>query len=72
MAAPHVAGSIALIWQAKPSLKGNITATQQLMQLNTVPGHYQSVHSCGLTPSNRPDNNFGWGLLNILRAVQAP
>src|SRR6185312_9410339 len=36
MAAPHLAGSIALVWQAKPSLRGNITATQQLLQLNTV------------------------------------
>ncbi len=72
MAAPHVAGSIALLWQAKPSLIGNIDKTQQLLQLNTVPGHYQSIHHCGTLPSNRPDNDFGWGLLNILRAVQAP
>jgi len=71
MATPHVAGSIALLWQAKPSLKGNIDKTQQLLQLNTVPGHYQTLHNCGVTSSNRPDNNFGWGLLNILRAVQA-
>ncbi len=72
MATPHVAGAIALLWQAKPSLVGNIDKTQQILQLNTVPGHYQSIHNCGITPSNRPDNNFGWGLLNILRAVQAP
>ncbi len=72
MAAPHVAGSIALLWQAKPSLIGNIDKTQQILQLNTVPGHYQSIHHCGTLPSTRPDNDFGWGLLNILRAVQAP
>jgi serine protease AprX len=71
MAAPHLAGSIALLWQAKPSLIGNIDRTQQILQLNTVPGHYQTLHNCGVTPSNRPDNNFGWGLLNILNAVQA-
>ena len=72
MAAPHIAAAVALVWQAKPSLKGNINQTQQLLQLNTVPGHYVSIHNCGNTPSNRPDNNFGWGVLNILRAVQAP
>ncbi len=72
MAAPHVAASVALLWQAKPSLIGNIDRTQQLLQLNTVPGHYVSLHTCGVTLATRPDNNFGWGLLNILRAVQAP
>jgi serine protease AprX len=71
MAAPHVAGSIALLWQAKPSLIGNIDKTQQVLQLNTVPGHYQSIHHCGTFLSLRPDNDFGWGLLNILNAVQA-
>ena len=71
MAAPHVAGSVALLWQAKPSLIGNIDRTQQILQLNTIPGHYQSLHHCGTLPSNRPDNDFGWGLLNILLAVQA-
>lgn len=72
MATPHVAGAIALLWQAKPSLKGNIDKTQQVLQLNTNPGHYVSIHNCGTLLSNRPDNNFGWGVLNILRAVQAP
>jgi serine protease AprX len=71
MATPEVAGSIALLWQAKPSLVGNIDKTQQVLQLNTVPGHYQSIHHCGTFLSLRPDNDFGWGLLNILNAVQA-
>jgi serine protease AprX len=71
MATPHVAAAVALLWQAKPSLKGNIDKTQQVLQLNTLPGHYQSIHHCGTLPSNRPDNDFGWGLLNILLAVQA-
>jgi serine protease AprX len=72
MATPHVAAAVALLWQAKPSLVGNIDKTQQVLQLNTNPGHFVSLHSCGVTLSNRPDNNFGWGVLNILRSVQAP
>ena len=71
MATPHVAASVALLWQAKPSLKGDIDTTQRLLQQNTVPGHYVSIVSCGITPGNRPNNVFGWGLLNILSAVQA-
>ena len=72
MATPHIAGAVALLWQAKPSLVGNIDTTQRLLQQNTNPGHYVSIHNCGTTLSNRPDNNFGWGVLNILRTVQAP
>ena len=73
MAAPHLAGSIALMWQAKPSLVGNIDKTQQVLQINTVAGHIQNIVNCGgARLSVRPDNTFGWGLLNILKAVQAP
>ncbi len=72
VAAPHVAAAVALLWQAKPSLRGDINRTQQVLQLNTLPGQYPTIVSCGRTPSNRPNNNFGWGILNILNAVQAP
>ena len=72
MATPHVAASVALLWQAKPSLKGDIDTTQRLLQQNTNVGHYVSIVSCGITPGNRPNNVFGWGVLNILQAVQAP
>jgi subtilisin family serine protease len=72
MAAPHLAASIALLWQAKPSLKGDIDTTQRILQQNTTPGHFVSIVGCGVTPGNRPNNQFGWGLLNILNAVQAP
>jgi hypothetical protein len=30
MAAPHLAGGIALLWQAKPSLKGNIDQSETI------------------------------------------
>jgi subtilisin family serine protease len=72
VATPHVAGAVALLWQAKPSLKGDINRTQQVLQLSTIPGAFPTIVSCGVTPGNRPNNNFGWGILNILNAVQAP
>jgi subtilisin family serine protease len=72
MATPHVAGAVALLWNAKPSLIGDIDTTQRLLQQNTNVGHYVSIVSCGITPGNRPNNVFGWGVLNILYAVQAP
>ena len=72
VATPHVAGAVALLWQAKPSLKGNIDRTQQVLQVSAIPGQNQTIVNCGVTTLGRPNNNFGWGILNILRAVQAP
>ena len=73
MATPHVAGGIALVWQAKPNLKGNIDATQTLISKNANPAVSQSFNQhCGITQGNLPNNIFGWGLLDLLKAVQAP
>jgi subtilisin family serine protease len=71
MAAPHVAGGVALLWQAKPSLVGNITRTEWYLTQNAK--HVTSAQSCSsFHGSAVPNAVFGWGLLDILKAVQAP
>jgi len=70
MATPHIAGSIALLWQAKPSLVGNIDATELLLEKKAV--HIKTVETCGGTQGKVPNNVFGYGVLNIYRAVTAP
>jgi serine protease AprX len=70
MATPHIAGSIALLWQAKPSLKGNIDATEKLLERKAV--HLKTTQTCGGTQGKVPNNVFGYGVLNIYRAVIAP
>lgn len=70
MAAPHVAGGIALLWQAKPSLIGDITATEKV--LNRTAHHMRSTQDCGGSGQLIPNNIFGWGIINLLSAVQAP
>ena len=71
MATPHVAGGIALLWQAKPNLIGNIAATEALLTKKAV--HLKTTETCGGIPANKvPNNTFGYGLLNIYRAVIAP
>ncbi|MGC2110804.1 MAG: S8 family serine peptidase [Candidatus Korobacteraceae bacterium] len=71
MAAPHLAGGVALLWQAKPSLKGNIDASQQAFQ--SAAQHLTTSQATGFCrgPSFRKDNTFGYGLLNLLQAVQS-
>jgi serine protease AprX len=70
MAAPHVAGGLALLWQAKPNLDGNIDATE--LKMEQTAQHLTDVQASGFCrgPSFLKDNTFGYGLLNLLRAVQ--
>jgi serine protease AprX len=72
MAAPEIAGAVALLWQAKPSkYNGNITATENVMTQTAT--HITSTQSCGSYHGTAiPNAVFGYGLLNILTAVQAP
>jgi serine protease AprX len=70
MAAPHVAGGVALLWQAKPSLVGDINQSE--LKMEQTAQHLTDVQASGYCrgPSFRQDNTFGYGLLNLLNAVQ--
>ena len=70
MATPHIAGGVAMIWQAKPVLIGDIDGTERLLTRAAV--HMKSTQNCGGSGQRIPNNIFGWGILNLLRAVQAP
>lgn len=66
MAAPHIAGVVALIYSAKPSLIGDPDATEQLIE-----GTAQHVSSSECSSSGSfPNNLYGWGLANAARAVR--
>jgi len=71
MAAPHVAGGIALLWQARPSLKGDITQSEAAIEHTAQ--HLTAAQAVGVCrgPSFLHDNTFGYVLLNLLQAVQA-
>jgi len=70
MAAPHVAAGVALIWQAKPSLVGNIDATEALLETTAL--HKKTAETCGGTQKKIPNNTYGYGLINLYKAVTAP
>jgi subtilisin family serine protease len=66
MATPHVAGIVALMWSAAPTLRGNVGATKKI--LNST-GHPVSNLACGGT---KGDNNvWGHGRVDALAAVTA-
>jgi subtilisin family serine protease len=70
MAAPHLAGGVALLWQAKPALIGDINKTENTFNRTSFP--LRSSQDCGGSGQKVPNNVYGWGLLNLLKAVKAP
>jgi len=68
MASPHLAGAVALIWSAAPSLIGDIANTRALLDQTAID---TSDLTCGGTAAN--NNVWGEGRLNAFAAVdQAP
>ncbi|WP_089006489.1 S8 family serine peptidase [Micromonospora viridifaciens] len=68
MASPHVAGVVALLWSAAPSLERDIAATRAVLDGSAVD---TADLTCGGTSGN--NNVWGQGKLDALAAVtQAP
>jgi len=69
MAAPHVAGVVALLWSAAPWLRGQVAETEDILRASAQP--ISTVQTCGGVPANAtPNNTFGYGMVNAEAAVQ--
>src|SRR5213075_1177382 len=64
MATPHIAGAIALLWNAIPSLRHQLTASRDALNNSAV---HISDTQCG--DAGPPNNVYGWGRVDILAAV---
>jgi len=68
MASPHVVGAVALLWSAIPTLKGDITATVNIFKESAT--SKTSTQNCGgISGQTIPNNTFGYGHLNIYKAI---
>jgi serine protease AprX len=69
MAAPHVAGTVALLWSAFPGLRGKVAETEAILRetANHLPGDPSDLCSPG-GPSGSPNYEYGYGLLNVQAA----
>ncbi len=65
MATPHIAGAMALLWSAIPSLQNQIDASRTA--INDA-AHFISSTQCG--DAGPPNNVYGWGRVDILAAVE--
>ncbi len=68
MASPHVAGVVALIWSANPSLVGDIETTRMIITASTQPytGYLPACSGVDQIPSTA----VGYGILDAYAAVQ--
>ena len=64
MATPHIAGAMALLWSAIPSLRHQLTASRDALNNSAV--HIDSTQ-CGA--AGPPNNVYGWGRVDIFAAV---
>jgi subtilisin family serine protease len=64
MATPHIAGAMALLWSAIPSLQNQIDPSRAA--LNNAAVHINSTQ-CG--SAGPPNNVYGWGRVDIFAAV---
>jgi subtilisin family serine protease len=64
MATPHIAGAMALLWSAIPSLQNQIDASRAVLNNAAV-----TIASTQCGTAGPPNNVYGWGRVNILAAV---
>ncbi len=69
MAGPHVAGVVALIISANPSLAGQVDQIESIIKQSAVAK--TTDQDCGVTPgTTTPNNTYGHGRIDALAAVQ--
>lgn len=75
MAAPHVAGAVALLWSANPQLIGDYAATYAILTSTALPitsdPRYMGSAHAACRPDTVPNNIYGYGRLDALAAVAA-
>ena len=64
MATPHVAGAVALLWSERPTLRHDVTMTENILNDSAV-----HISSTACSSSGSPNNTYGYGRIDVLAAV---
>ncbi|CAA6824269.1 MAG: Peptidase S8 [uncultured Aureispira sp.] len=71
MAGPHVAGAVALLINAKPSLAGNVDSLETLLEMTADTVYTYKDDTCGTTTQLVfPNNMVGYGRINLYKALE--
>lgn len=68
MSGPHVAGLVALVLSANPDLIGEVATVEQIIQQTAR--FSADTFGCTLDPQARPNNTYGWGIVDARAAVE--
>jgi len=68
MAGPHVAGVVALMWSANPSLVGDVEQTERILVESAA--NYEGYLPACVNGREVPNNGFGYGVLDAYEAVR--
>ncbi|NOZ49649.1 MAG: S8 family serine peptidase [Chloroflexi bacterium] len=68
MASPHAVGVIALLLSAAPQLRGQTDLIKAIIRQSADP---VIDYVCGAEAGGRPNNRFGWGIVNARRAIES-
>jgi subtilisin family serine protease len=71
MAGPHTAALVGLMWSANPALTGFVEETIQIIKDTAVPLTGQGGSNCGGDYDTGPNNDWGYGTIDALAAVNA-
>ena len=71
MAGPHVTAMIGLMWSANPALQGLVDITYEIIEQTAVPLTGEEGSGCGGDYLDGPNNDWGFGTIDALAAVQA-
>src|SRR5207247_990873 len=69
MATPHVAGAVALLWSAQPTLRHDVDATENILNQTAVHLSPPTLSLCDPLGTTWPNNVFGYGRLDVKAAV---
>jgi serine protease AprX len=67
MAAPHVAGAVALLWSALPPLRGNVDLTEAILEQSAMP---RTTSQVCLDGDLVPNSVYGYGRIDVFAAYQ--
>ncbi len=67
MAAPHVAGAVALLWSAFPPLRGDVDLTESMLEQSAVG---RTTSQLCFDDGQVPNNVYGYGRIDVFAAYQ--